>query len=50
MKLLIVDDEAKIRKGITKGIDWKSLGIEEVLNAEDGLEAFDIYILKREIW
>ena len=31
MKLLIVDDEKYTRDGISKNIDFKSLGVDEVL-------------------
>ncbi len=39
MKLLIVDDEPIIRKGIKKFIDFDALGIDEVFEAADGVEA-----------
>lgn len=38
-RLLIVDDEKWIRQGIRETIDWKSMGIGEVREAEDGGEA-----------
>ncbi len=41
MKLLIVDDEELTRTGVISSIDWKSLGIEEVLQADDGLHGLD---------
>lgn len=37
MKLLIIDDEELTRKGLLKAIDWESLGIREIYEAEDGL-------------
>lgn len=37
MKLLIVDDEELTRSGLISSINWRSLGIEEVLQADDGL-------------
>lgn len=43
MKLLIVDDEPKILNGLIKNMNWFSLGIMEVLNAENGLEALKIF-------
>ncbi|QGQ98680.1 response regulator [Paenibacillus psychroresistens] len=43
MKLLIVDDEIQIRQGLREGIDWQSLGFEEVFVAENGIEALEIY-------
>ena len=43
LKLLIVDDEKQIREGLSETLDWKSIGISEVLIAKNGNEAFDIY-------
>ena len=43
-KLLIVDDEYWVRKRLLTTIDWKSLGICEVWDAEDGKEALGICI------
>ncbi len=37
-KLVIVDDEKAIRKGIRDYIDWKSMGFEVVESFEDGRE------------
>lgn len=42
MKLLIADDEALTRSGLISSIDWKSLGIEQILEADDGLKALEI--------
>lgn len=42
-RLLIADDEALIRRGIRQLIDWKSLGIEEIYEAENGQEALEIF-------
>lgn len=36
MKLLIVDDEDLTRNGLVQSIDWASLGITQVLQADDG--------------
>lgn len=41
MKLLIADDEFQIRTGLAESIDWKSLGIDTVITAENGLDAFE---------
>ena len=38
-KLLIVDDEATMRKGIANFMDWASIGCEVAGTASDGLEA-----------
>lgn len=46
MKVLIVDDEILVRKGIAMGIDWHTLGFEVVLEASHGIEAFEL--VKRE--
>jgi two-component system response regulator YesN len=36
VKLLILDDDIQIREGIKNGVDWASLGFEEVRSAGDG--------------
>lgn len=43
MKVLIADDEANIRNGLRKQIDWIKLGFDEVFTAGDGLEALQIF-------
>lgn len=40
MKLLIVDDEELTRQGLLSSMDWNSLGIDEVLEANDGLNGY----------
>jgi two-component system, response regulator YesN len=42
MKVLVVDDEEYIRKGIISKIDWHAKGMELVAEAEDGETALDI--------
>lgn len=42
MKLLIVDDEKIIRETISHHIPWRSLGIDIIGTASNGLEAYDI--------
>lgn len=42
MKLLIVDDEELTRTGVISSLDWNCLGIEEVLQADDGLHGLEI--------
>lgn len=42
MKLLIVDDEELTRTGLTDSIDWKSLGIQKLFHAEDGISGLRI--------
>lgn len=41
-KILLVDDEEEIRKGIIKRIKWEELGFTVVGEAENGVEALDI--------
>ncbi len=42
MKVLIVDDEILVRKGLAMGIDWGSLGFDEIKEASNGIEALEI--------
>lgn len=42
MKLLIVDDEELTRNGVISSIDWKTLGINTVLQADDGINGLSI--------
>ncbi|KQX62650.1 response regulator transcription factor [Paenibacillus sp. Root444D2] len=41
-KVIIADDEPKIRKGLRQNIDWSFLDMEVVGEAEDGMEALEI--------
>ena len=41
MRLLIVDDEELTRTGLIASIDWKALGIDEVLQADDGAHGLE---------
>ncbi|MGO4528098.1 response regulator [Paenibacillus sp. 2TAF8] len=41
LKVLLVDDEMYIRKGMHELIDWRSLGMEIAGEAENGLEALN---------
>ncbi len=41
MKVLIVDDEILVRKGLSMGIDWQALGFDEVKEASNGVEALE---------
>jgi len=46
LKVLIVDDEAVVRRGIVLGVDWASLGcavVGEAANGEEGLAAAERY-------
>lgn len=42
MKILIVDDEILVRKGIVMSIDWKKLNFTGVFEASNGEEAYNI--------
>ena len=42
MKLLIVDDEELTRTGLISSIDWNSLGITEILQADDGVNGLEM--------
>jgi two-component system, response regulator YesN len=41
-KLILVDDEEEVRKGILKKIDWEAYGFEIAGEAENGVEALEI--------
>ncbi len=41
-RVLLVDDEEEIRQGISRKIDWESLGFHLVGEAENGAEALDL--------
>ena len=41
MKLLIVDDEELTRTGVISSIDWKALNIDEVIQADDGINGLE---------
>lgn len=47
-KLLIADDESIIRKGIKNLIDFESLEIDQVFEAENGKEAVDLALKKQD--
>lgn len=47
MKLLIVDDEELTRTGVIASVDWKALGISEVLQADDGIHGLEAARLHR---
>lgn len=42
IKLLLAEDEDYIRKGLLKKIQWKGMGIDEVYDAANGIEAYEI--------
>lgn len=41
MRLLIADDELQIREGLAEAVDWAALGIDSVLTAENGVDAWE---------
>ncbi|MDF2959567.1 MAG: Two component transcriptional regulator, AraC family [Paenibacillus sp.] len=47
-KLLVVDDETKIRNGICNYFPWNEIGFEVVAEAKNGRQALD-YILKNDV-
>ena len=40
-KLLVVDDEVTMRKGISNYMNWASIDCQVVGNASDGVEAME---------
>ncbi|WP_248927928.1 response regulator [Paenibacillus hamazuiensis] len=47
MKILLVDDDAYVLNGLRQMIDWGRLGIEEVMTAGDGEEAWELYVRRK---
>ncbi len=43
MKILIADDERLTREGLMRGVNWASLGIDRVLDAENGVQALTLF-------
>ncbi|MBD0378874.1 response regulator transcription factor [Paenibacillus sedimenti] len=41
-RVLIADDEPKIRRGLRNNVEWQSLDMEVIAEAEDGLEALEL--------
>lgn len=42
MKLLIVDDEVITREGIIQRLPWSDMGIDQIKQADDGINALEI--------
>lgn len=42
IRLLIVDDEYYVRKGISEAVDWASVGVEIAAEAEDGERGLEL--------
>ncbi|WP_409162603.1 response regulator [Paenibacillus sp. KR2-11] len=47
LRVLIAEDEDMIRAKIKNNIDWKANGFGEIYEAQDGKEAWDLYIKYR---
>lgn len=47
MKILIADDERLTREGLMKNVDWRALGIDGVLDAENGIQALSLFKSER---
>ncbi|OXM82568.1 response regulator [Paenibacillus rigui] len=47
MKMLIVDDESPVRRTVRKLIHWRELGIETILEADNGTEAMKLIQTER---
>ncbi|MEE0954646.1 MAG: response regulator [Eubacterium sp.] len=47
MKVLIVDDENLTRTGLISSVHWSLLGVDEVLEASDGMDGFYTALLKK---
>ena len=41
-RIILVDDEEEVRKGIIRKIDWETLGFQVVGDAENGEEALEM--------
>lgn len=39
MNLMIIDDDKQIREGISRGIKWEAIGIDQVAAFQDGIDA-----------
>lgn len=40
--MLLVDDELYTREGIMASVEWEELGIQEIMQADDGMQALEI--------
>ncbi|GGG17196.1 response regulator [Paenibacillus abyssi] len=47
IKAILVDDEPMTRNGLRRFVDWGRIGIEIAGEAEDGIEAYEQFILLR---
>lgn len=47
MKVIVVEDEGFIRRGIIKRVNWEKFGITHVLEADNGADAYEIIISEK---
>ena len=43
MNVLIVDDQINVINGVQAGVDWHSLGVEQVFRAYNASEAREVF-------
>lgn len=43
MKILIVDDQVDVAKGVESGVNWESLGVDQVTTANSMFEAQEVF-------
>ncbi len=43
VRLMIVEDEENTRRGLRQFVPWGELGVSEICEAEDGLEALKVF-------
>lgn len=46
-KILLVDDEKYISRGLEMGVDWKTINVDTIYTAQNGVEALDIIYQKK---
>ena len=44
MKVMIVEDEPRVRKGLSEAVDWEAHGMELVATAENGLDGYRLFL------
>ena len=42
-RVMIVDDEPLVRQGIIRSVNWDNHGVEQIEEANDGLQALEKY-------
>ncbi|GAB2721049.1 response regulator [Paenibacillus thermoaerophilus] len=43
MKVMIVEDEPRVRKGLSEAVEWEAHGMELVAAAENGLDGYQLF-------